>query len=128
MDSSLILFFIKIYFLLSLLFLGFTAYAYRINAKLPPDDPLKQDYQLVTLLPIPFWPLFAAARIVLFFVEAVLYMIFLILFTIGLVVIRKPVQPTRLSKIATKIGNTLLKANMLWIRMIFPQQKVQTLK
>lgn len=104
-------------------------YAYRVNARRPEDDPKKREFHPRAIILAPFtWPLFLMAFITIFIVKAILYGIFLILFTIALLVIRKPFLLIWLDKIATMIGNKLLGANTFLIRVVFgkPNENPQT--
>lgn len=108
---------------MSFIFMGFAGYVYRVNAKRTPDDPLKKDFHYAAIFFTPIWPFAVAAWILIFILRTALYCVALILFAIGLVVVRKPFILIWLHKIATKIGNKLLQANMLLIRVFFPQLK-----
>lgn len=106
--------------LLSLVFFGFAGYAYRVNARRQPDDPLKRDFHPLAIFLAPItWPLFLLTFISLLLVRAVLYGVFLILFTIALLAFRKPFLLIWLDKIATRVGNKLLTANTLLIQIVF---------
>ena len=95
-------------------------YAYRVNARRPDDDPQKRDFHFgAILLASVTWPLFLCASITIFFLRVLVYMVFLILFTIALLVFRKPFILVWLDKIATRVGNRLLEANTLLIRIFF---------
>jgi len=108
---------------MSIIFLIFAGYVYRVNAKRAPDDPLKKDFHYAAVFLTPIWPFAIVAWILLFILRAALYCTALFLFAIGLVVVRKPFILIWLNKIATKTGNKLLQANMLLIRVFFPQLK-----
>jgi len=114
------------YILVSLILWGTAGYAYHANKKLPAGDPKKKDFRplAVNLVPLT-WPAiliyyFAVliGYLVLFILKALLYGIFLILFTIALVLIRKPFLLKWLDKIATKVGNILLEANTLLLKLL----------
>jgi hypothetical protein len=110
------------YILLSLVLWAFAGYAYRVNAGLPVDDPKKKNYHPAAVYLVPFtWSAFLVAYILLFILKALLYGIFLIVFTIALVAIRKPFILAWLDRIARKIGNMLLEANTFLARQLFPQ-------
>jgi hypothetical protein len=100
------------YFLLFLVIWGFAGYAYLVNSKRPDDDPDKKDFQFEAIFLAPItWPLFLVFYVLLFIIKALLYGVFLVLFTIALLVIRKPFFLVWLKKIALKVGNKLLVAN-----------------
>ena len=65
------------------------------------------------------WLLFLFASITIFLLRVLVYVVFLVLFTIALLVIRKPFLLIWLDKIATKIGNKLLGVNTFLIKIIF---------
>jgi hypothetical protein len=107
-------------FLLMLGFFACTRYAYRVNAQRPVDDPLKRKFHPGAIILAPLtWPLFLIVFVALSVIRAVLYGIFLILFTFALLAVRKPFLLTWLEKIATKVGNKLLEANTFLIKMVF---------
>ncbi len=94
-------------------------YAYRINARRPTEDPKKRNFHPAAIFVAPITvPVFIFARITLFAIRVLLYGIFLMLFTVGLVVIRKPFLFIWLDKMATKVGTMLLEANTLLIRLL----------
>lgn len=97
-----------------------TGYVYRVNSKRAADDPEKRDYPLSAVTLTILWPFLVLVVAFLFILKALAYGLFLILFTIALVVIRKPFIVKWLIKIATKIGTMFLKANTFLIRAFFP--------
>lgn len=117
------------FLLFELCLFAFARYAYRVNAHRSANDPKKRDFHPGAIFLAPFtWPLFLAAYITIFIIKAILYGVFLILFTIALLVIRKPFPLKWLDKIATVIGNKLLEANTFLIRVFFgkPFENPQT--
>jgi hypothetical protein len=95
-------------------------YAYRVNAKLPADDPKRKNYHPAAIFLAPItWPLFALGWLSLLTIKALLYGIFLILFTIFLIVFQDISEPIWLEKMFIKIGNMLLKANTILTRLLF---------
>lgn len=119
------------YILLSLMLRACAGYAYRVNSQLSDDDPKKKyfDPRAINLVLIT-WPVLAAGYalsyiglVVLFIIKAMLYGIFLILFTLALIFIRKPFLFIWLEKMARKIGNMLLIANTLLLRIIQPPRR-----
>lgn len=108
------------YILLSLIIFLCTGYVYRVNSKRAADDPEKRDYPLSAVTLTILWPFLVLVVAFLFILKALAYGLFLILFTIALVVIRKPFIVKWLIKIATKIGTMFLKANTFLIRAFFP--------
>src|SRR5215208_6808768 len=77
--------------LLMLFAMACAAYAYYTNARRAADDSNKRAYHpgAIVLAPITM-PLFLVGSIFLFVLKALLYGVFLILFTLALVVFRKP--------------------------------------
>ena len=108
------------FILLSLIFWAFAGHAYRVNAKRPDDDPKKRVFhpRAIFLAPIT-WPLFLFGSISIFVIKALVYGVFLILFTIALLAFRKPFLFVWLDRIATYIGNKLLEANTFLIKIAF---------
>lgn len=106
------------YILLCLILWAFAGYAYRVNVRRPADDPKKREFHpaAVFLAPVT-WPLIVLGFISLFVLKAILYAIFLVILTVALVVIRKPFIFIWLDKIATRVGNMLLEANTMLIKI-----------
>jgi hypothetical protein len=96
-------------------------YAYRVNARRSANDPLKRDHHPLAVVLFPIWPVWIAVMISLFILRALAYGVFLILFTVALIVIRKPFIFIWLEKVALNVGNKLLRANMLIVRLFFPK-------
>jgi len=95
-----------------------TTYAYYVNSRREYDDPKKKIYNPLAVLFAPITvPVFIILYALLFLLKAVAYGVFLVLFTFALLVIRKPFLLERLKKIALTVGNLLLEANTLLIRI-----------
>jgi len=95
-------------------------YAYIVNTRRPADDPKKRNYHPGAILLAPFTvPLLILGSVSIFILKALVYGVFLILFTVALVGIRKPFLLLWLDKMATKIGDKLLKANTFLIKLAF---------
>lgn len=109
------------YFVLSLIILICTGYVYRVNAKRTTDDPQKRDYPPLAVPMSIGWPVIVLLLFLSFIVRAVLYGIFLVLFTVVLVAFRKPFLLRWLMKIVNWTGNAFLKANTFLIRLVFPK-------
>jgi hypothetical protein len=93
-------------------------YAYYANSKRPYDDPKKKHYHPFAILLAPITlPLFVILYILIFILRAATYGVFLVLFALALILIRKPFIFEWLKKIALIIGNLLLEANTLLIRI-----------
>jgi len=106
--------------LLLLILILCAGHAYRINARRAQDDPQKLSFHFgaIWLAPIT-WPLLLLASLMIFIVRIFIYMFLLVIFTIGLLIFRKPFLFVWLDKIATKIGNKLLEANTFLIKVAF---------
>jgi cell division protein FtsW (lipid II flippase) len=94
-------------------------YAYSVNSQCSEDDLEKKDYRpgaiIFTFLT---WPLFLVAFISLFLIRALSYGLFFILFTILLIIIpREASEPTWLEKAAASVGEALLEANTMLIKL-----------
>lgn len=110
----------NVFIVLTIFMIGCAVHAYRANARLPLDDPKKREFHIgaVFLAPVT-WLLFLLASVTIFILRAVSYILFLMLFTIAVLVIRKPFLLIWLDKIATKVGNKLLEANTILIQAFF---------
>jgi hypothetical protein len=116
----------QVYFEISVVLWVCTGYAYYINSKLPEDDPNKKDFHPIAILLAPVTlPLLFFGMISLFILKAIAYSIFLFLFTLALVIIRKPFILVWLDKIAKKIGNILLEVNTYLIRLFLNPGSLQ---
>ena len=104
-------------FLLTLVMLVCAGYAYRVNARRAADDPKKRDFHPAAILLAPIiWPLLFFGMIFLFVLRALVYGTFLVLFTLALVVVRRPFVLIWLHRAATWIGDILLGANTFLIK------------
>jgi hypothetical protein len=119
-------YFLAAYILLSLVFFLCTGYVYRVNSRRKADDPEKRDYPFSAVTLTITWPVLLIAMAVFFILRALAYGLFLILFTLALVFVRKPVIIIRLIKVATKIGTLFLKINTYLIRTFFQAPKPQS--
>ena len=100
------------YLALMLIYFACAGYAYRVNARRSKDDPQRRDFHFGAILLAPFtFPLFIAASITLVLLRVLVYGVFLILFAIAVIAIRKPFLLAWLDKVATRIGNKLLAGN-----------------
>ena len=101
--------------------------AYRLNAKRVADDPKKLEIPLGVVLFAPLTrPLLLIGVISLFIIKALLYSVFLVLFTVALLVIRKPFLITWLKETAAWIGDRLLQANIFLIKIAFGDLSTKT--
>lgn len=94
-------------------------YAYSVNSQRTEDDLEKKNYELGAIIfSFLTWPLFLIAFISIFLIRALSYGFFLILFTIFLIIMpREASEPTWLEKTAAKLGETLLEANTMLIKL-----------
>ena len=105
---------------LTIFMIGCAVYAYRVNSRLPQDDPKKREFYFGAIFLAPItWIFFLFASITIFILRVIFYILFLILFTIAVLAFRKPFLFVWLDKIATKIGNKLLEANTFLIKAAF---------
>jgi hypothetical protein len=93
--------------------------AYFVNSQREDDDPQKRSYHISAIfLGLFTWPLLLIAFVSLFLVRVFFYGFFLILFTISLIFIPiRSYQPSGLEKTAARIGEALLQANTLLIKL-----------
>jgi cbb3-type cytochrome oxidase subunit 3 len=115
------------YIPITLVFLLCTGYVYRVNSKRAADDPEKKDYAAAAIPMVLAWPIYLLVAVFLFVLKALLYGVFLVLFTVALIAIRKPFLFVWLEKIATKIGTIFLKVNTFLLRTLFPQTRLQSI-
>ena len=99
--------------LISVFVAACAAQAYAVNSQRSEDDPEKKDFRLGALILALFtWPILVPAIIFLFLLRALLYGVFLIVFSIFLIFMPRDLpEPTWLESKITKIGNKLLEAN-----------------
>lgn len=104
--------------IVSLLVAVCAIYAYSVNSRRPDDDPQKRNYHLIAIILAPItFPLFIVFSLSIFIMRVLTYGIFLILFTVALIAFRKPFLLAWLRKAATTIGDALLEANTLLIKL-----------
>jgi len=94
-------------------------YAYFVNSQREDDDPQKRNYHISAIFLALFtWPFLLIAFVSLFLLRAFFYSFFLILFTFSLIFIPiRSYQPSWLEKTAARIGEKLLQANTLLIKL-----------
>ena len=98
----------------------FSAYAYIANQRRDKDDPKKREYNPYAILIAPIAiPLLITGLMLVFVIKALLFAIFLVVFTIALVGLRKPFIFVLLDRIAKWIGEPMLKVNSYLIRLVF---------
>jgi hypothetical protein len=95
-------------------------YSYYLNSQRAADDPKKLDIHTgVALLTPIVWPMLLVGAISLLILKVLIYGIFLVLFTIALLIIRQPFLMDSLKKAAAWIGDQLLQANSFLLRIVF---------
>jgi hypothetical protein len=94
--------------------------AYSANSRRADDDPEKRDYRSGTLVVVFFtWPILLPALILVFIIRALLYSVFIIVFTIFLIILpREITQPTWLERKMTRIGDVLMEANTFLFKLL----------
>ena len=92
-------------------------YAYYVDSKRSDVDPKKKNYHPLAILfaPITF-PIFLVLSISLFILRVLVYGVFMVVFILALIVIRKPFVLETIRKIAIRIGDYLMEANTILIR------------
>ena len=95
-----------------------TIYAHSVNSRRPDDDPRKKKYHLLAILLAPItFPLLVVFSVSIFILRVGTYVVFMVIFIFALILIRKPFILEPLKKAATFIGDGLLEANTLLIRL-----------
>lgn len=106
--------------MVSFLVTAFAGYAYYINSQRPPDDPEKKDFHPEALIFVFFtWPILLPAIISVFLLRALLYGVFIVCFSIFLILIPPELrEPTWAERKMKKIGDALLEANSFLIKLL----------
>jgi ABC-type multidrug transport system permease subunit len=118
MDLGQLQFSCSAYLLLTVLLWIFAGYAYIVDTMRPADDPEKKNYKFNAIFLAPIsWPLLLVGGGVTLVLRAFLFGISLILFTVAMVLMRKPFWLIWLHKIVTKIGGKLLDINSILIEL-----------
>ena len=106
--------------LVSLVVSVFTMLAYSINSQRTADDPEKRNYRLSALVFVFFtWPVLLPVLLSLFLLRVLFYGIFVIIFMIILLLIpREASEPTLLERKLARIGEALLDANAVLIKLM----------
>ena len=106
--------------LISVLAWLFSGYAYHVNQKYAHDDPARKDYDPLAVILAPItWLFMIFGGFVVTVIKAVLFGIFLLVFSIAVAVIRTPFFWPRIEPIVSRIGGRLLKSNTLLIRLFY---------
>lgn len=106
--------------LISVFVTACAAQAYAVNAQRSKDDPDKKDFRLGALIFAIFtWPILVPAVFSLFLLRALLYGVFLVVFSVLLIFVPRDLpEPTLLELKVTKIGEKLLEANTYLINLM----------
>jgi hypothetical protein len=106
--------------LVSLAVSVFTMYAYSVNSQRTADDPEKRDYRPSALVFVFFtWPVLLPVLLSLFLLRVLFYGTFVIIFiTILLLIPREASEPTLLERKLARIGEALLDANTVLIKLM----------
>jgi hypothetical protein len=117
--ALILLYLCKGFLWITLIICLFVIFAYFVNSQREEDDPQKRNYHIGAILLAPFtWPFLAIFFISLFLLRVFFYSFFLIVFTISLIILpRGTYQLSRLEKTAARIGDALLKANTMLIKL-----------
>ena len=107
--------------LLSVFVTACAAQAYAVNAARSQDDPEKKEFRPGALLFVFFtWPILVPAALSLFLIRALLYGVFIIVFSVFLILMpRVSSEPAWLERKIVRIGNALLEANTFLIKLLF---------
>jgi hypothetical protein len=109
---------IKCFLVVILLIILCAAYAYRVDSRRSADDPKKKNYHPLAILfapiTLPLLIIFSAFIVIL---RVITYGVFLVFFIFALVFIRQPFILQWLRKTAIGIGDRLMQANTLLIRI-----------
>jgi uncharacterized membrane protein len=93
-------------------------YAYQVNTKRAADDPQKKNYHPLAILFAPITlPLLIIFSAFIFILRVITYGVFLVFFIFALMFIRQPFILKWLRKTAMGIGDRLMQANTLLIRI-----------
>jgi hypothetical protein len=95
------------------------AYAYYVNSRRAAGDPNKKNYHplAIVLAPITL-PIFLILSISFLLLRIVTYGVFMVVLTSALIFIRKPFILTAIQKIAAAIGDRLMAAHTMLIRLL----------
>ena len=104
--------------LLMLAVTGCAMFAYFVDSNRAADDPKKKNYHPLAILLAPItFPILAILYISFFILRVVAYTVFMVLFILALMCIRKPFITEGLQKTATSLGDRLMEANTFIVRL-----------
>ncbi|HEY3476763.1 MAG TPA: hypothetical protein VGK56_19250 [Anaerolineales bacterium] len=102
--------------LLMAVILACAFYAYHVDSRRPDDDPNKKNYHPLAILLAPITgPILFILIVSLFLLRVAMYGIFMVVFILALIFVRKPFILDALRKLATAVGDRLLEANSILI-------------
>ena len=111
-------FLLNCFIVVTLLTVTCSSFAYFVNSRRPDADPKKKDYHPLAILFAPITlPLLIISSAIFFILRMVTYGVFMVIFTFALIFIRKPFILEWVRKLALTIGDKLLEANTLLIRL-----------
>ena len=111
-------FLLNCFIVVTLLTVTCSSFAYFVNSRRLDADPKKKNYHPFAILFAPITlPLLIISSVIFFILRMVTYGVFMIIFTFALIFIRKPFILEWVRKLALTIGDKLLEANTLLIRL-----------
>jgi hypothetical protein len=88
-----------------------------VDSKRPDDDPKKKNYQPLAILLAPItFPLLIVLSFSFFILRVLTYGIFMVIFILAMIFLRKPFILEAIRKAATRIGDYLMEANTVLVR------------
>lgn len=99
-----------------------TVYAYLVNERREPDDPGKKDLEPGGILFIPLWPVQFLVGLMVTIMKALIYGIVLLVFTVAVILFRKPLFWPWIEKPVLRIGTKILEVNTILVRLLFPKK------
>lgn len=111
-------FLLNCFIVVTLLTVTCSSFAYFVNSRRLDADPKKKNYHPFAIIFAPITlPLLIISSVIFFILRMVTYGVFMVIFTFALIFIRKPFILEWVRKLAVTIGDKLLEANTLLIRL-----------
>lgn len=111
-------FLLNCFIVVTLLTVTCSSFAYFVNSRRLDADPKKKNYHPFAIIFAPITlPLLIISSVIFFILRMVTYGVFMVIFTFALIFIRKPFILEWVRKLALTIGDKLLEANTLLIRL-----------
>lgn len=111
-------FLLNCFIVVTLLTVTCSSFAYFVNSRRLDADPKKKNYHPFAIIFAPITlPLLIISSVIFFILRMVTYGMFMVIFTFALIFIRKPFILEWVRKLALTIGDKLLEANTLLIRL-----------